>query len=188
MGSVAKSYMRKGFLIYEEVRKYLAVYEEANSHIWLCNRSLLNFLIFEENLIIFFISARCSRQFRYLFSSNRIFSTVSLENASSRWRIVIIPLYIFDTDVELCTLSFSQSYPPVTVYSNADSPQQRRRRYNVIYQSGADPRWLRSTPPYPCTLVSTKHDPDNVICTPHLQLCNFMPIFHFIGNLNLSHK
>jgi hypothetical protein len=33
MGSVAKSYMRKGFLIYEEMRKYLIIYEEAVSHI-----------------------------------------------------------------------------------------------------------------------------------------------------------
>jgi hypothetical protein len=33
MGSVAKSYMRKGFLIYEEIRKYLVLYEEAVSHI-----------------------------------------------------------------------------------------------------------------------------------------------------------
>ncbi len=30
-GAVAKSYMRKGFLIYEEVRKYLTIYEEAVS-------------------------------------------------------------------------------------------------------------------------------------------------------------
>jgi hypothetical protein len=29
MGAVAKSYMRKGFLIYEEMRKYLVIYEEA---------------------------------------------------------------------------------------------------------------------------------------------------------------
>jgi hypothetical protein len=29
MGSVAKSYMRKSFLIYEEMRKYLTKYEEA---------------------------------------------------------------------------------------------------------------------------------------------------------------
>jgi hypothetical protein len=29
MGSVAKAYMRKGFLIYEEMRKYLTKYEEA---------------------------------------------------------------------------------------------------------------------------------------------------------------
>jgi hypothetical protein len=35
MGSVAKSYMRKGFLIHEEMRKYLKihyVYEKAVSH------------------------------------------------------------------------------------------------------------------------------------------------------------
>jgi hypothetical protein len=33
MGAVAKSYMRKGFLIYEEMSKYLVIYEEAVSHI-----------------------------------------------------------------------------------------------------------------------------------------------------------
>ena len=38
MGSVAKSYMRKGFLIYEDMCKYLAMYEEVVSNVWLCNR------------------------------------------------------------------------------------------------------------------------------------------------------
>jgi hypothetical protein len=32
-GAVDKSYMRKGFLIYEEMRKYFTIYEEAVSHI-----------------------------------------------------------------------------------------------------------------------------------------------------------
>ncbi len=32
-GAVAKSHMRKGFLIYEEMRKYFTVYEETVSHI-----------------------------------------------------------------------------------------------------------------------------------------------------------
>ncbi len=32
-GAVAKSYIRKGFLIYEEMREYLIIYEEAVSHI-----------------------------------------------------------------------------------------------------------------------------------------------------------
>jgi hypothetical protein len=32
-GAVAKSYMRKGFLIYEEIRKYFPIYAEAVSHI-----------------------------------------------------------------------------------------------------------------------------------------------------------
>jgi hypothetical protein len=31
LGAVAKTYMRKGFLIYEEMRKYLVIYEEAVS-------------------------------------------------------------------------------------------------------------------------------------------------------------
>ncbi len=31
-GAVAKLYMRKGFLIYEEMRKYFPIYEEAVSH------------------------------------------------------------------------------------------------------------------------------------------------------------
>jgi hypothetical protein len=33
MVSVEKSYLRKGFLIYEEMRKYLTIYEEAVNHI-----------------------------------------------------------------------------------------------------------------------------------------------------------
>jgi hypothetical protein len=32
-GAVAKSYMRKSFLIYEEMRKYFPIYEEAVSHV-----------------------------------------------------------------------------------------------------------------------------------------------------------
>ncbi len=55
-GAVAKSFIRKGFLMYEEIRKYFPIYEEAVSHIWLCNCSILNFLRHEENFILFFIS------------------------------------------------------------------------------------------------------------------------------------
>jgi hypothetical protein len=32
-GEVPQSYMRKGFLIYEEMLKYFSIYEEAVSHI-----------------------------------------------------------------------------------------------------------------------------------------------------------
>jgi hypothetical protein len=53
MGSGPKSYMRKGFPIFEEMRKYFPIYEEAISHIRLCNCSILNFLIYEDNLIFF---------------------------------------------------------------------------------------------------------------------------------------
>jgi hypothetical protein len=38
------------------MRKYLTIYEEAVSHIRLCSCSILNFHIYEENLISFFIS------------------------------------------------------------------------------------------------------------------------------------
>ena len=48
--------MRQSFLIYEEMRKYFPIYEEAVCNIWLCNCCILNFLIYEENLIFFFIS------------------------------------------------------------------------------------------------------------------------------------
>jgi hypothetical protein len=32
-GAVTKAYMRKGFLIYEEIHKYFPIDEEADSHI-----------------------------------------------------------------------------------------------------------------------------------------------------------
>jgi hypothetical protein len=53
MEQLWKSHMRKGFRIYEEMRKYLTIYEEAVSHIRLCNCSILNFLIYEENCFSF---------------------------------------------------------------------------------------------------------------------------------------
>ncbi len=37
------------------------IYEEAISHIWLCNCSTLNFLIYEENLISFIISVHTEK-------------------------------------------------------------------------------------------------------------------------------
>ncbi len=48
MGSIAKSYMKMSFLIYEEMRKYLTIYEEeeAVGQTWICNRPLLNFLMY----------------------------------------------------------------------------------------------------------------------------------------------
>jgi hypothetical protein len=54
--------MRKGFLIFEQMRKYLVTYEEAVSHIRLCNCSLMKFLIYEENCIFFLISMRLEWQ------------------------------------------------------------------------------------------------------------------------------
>jgi hypothetical protein len=51
---------KKIFFIYKEIQMglvaYMVIYEEAVSHIWLCNRSRQNFLMYEENLIFLFIS------------------------------------------------------------------------------------------------------------------------------------
>ncbi len=56
-GAVAKSYTRKGFLIYEEMHKYFTIYEEAVSHIWLCNGPFLNFLIqYMRKILFYFLS------------------------------------------------------------------------------------------------------------------------------------
>jgi hypothetical protein len=57
MGSGAKSYMRNGFLIYEEMRNtYFIIYDEALSHIWLCTWSIWISLYMRTIFIIFFIS------------------------------------------------------------------------------------------------------------------------------------
>jgi hypothetical protein len=57
MGSGATSYMRKGLLIYEEIRKYFTIYEKAVSHIWLCTRSLWISLYMRK---IYFLFYQCS--------------------------------------------------------------------------------------------------------------------------------
>ncbi len=54
MGAVAKSYMGEGFLIYDEMRKYLVINEEAVSHIWLCHRSWIS--LGKCGIFFFFIS------------------------------------------------------------------------------------------------------------------------------------
>ncbi len=55
-GAVAKSYMTNGLVVYGEIFEHFLIYYEALPHMWLCNCSTLNFLIYEENLIFFFIS------------------------------------------------------------------------------------------------------------------------------------
>ncbi len=51
-----QSHMRMGFLIYEEMRKYFPIYEEAVSHIWIWNSYILNFPIYEEKFYFVFSS------------------------------------------------------------------------------------------------------------------------------------
>jgi hypothetical protein len=111
MGSVAKSYMRKGFLIYEEMRKkYLTLYEEAVGHILLCTRSLLNFLIYEENFIFLFISVTKKTTVK---KSRFISCTVSLQGLQLQVRA--------DQSGDLCARTLdplqpvSSAYPPFTL-------------------------------------------------------------------------
>ncbi len=59
--------MRMGFLIYEGLGKY----EEDISHMWLCNCSILNFLMYEKNLIFYLISAVSPKQLEHLYSTMR---------------------------------------------------------------------------------------------------------------------
>jgi hypothetical protein len=62
MGSVATPYTKKGFLIYEEMRKYLTMYEEAVSHYDLATDPFLISLYMRKILIFFFISVDDSRK------------------------------------------------------------------------------------------------------------------------------
>jgi hypothetical protein len=56
MGSGAKSYMRKGFLVLEEMHKNFPVYEEIARSYMILYQIPLNYLIYGENFIFFFIS------------------------------------------------------------------------------------------------------------------------------------
>ncbi len=65
MGAVANSYMRKGSLIYEEMRKYLVIYEEplvkydsATASYWIS----LNI----RKILFSFLSVQCTEESRYV--------------------------------------------------------------------------------------------------------------------------
>jgi hypothetical protein len=84
--------------IYVEMRKYLTIYEEAVGHIWLCARSLwisLNFLIYEENFILFFI---CAYSFNGL-SDAVVGQDPLLTSAQTEHHI---PVYYYTEHVALC--------------------------------------------------------------------------------------
>ncbi len=78
-GAVAKSCMRKGFLIYEEMRKYFPMYEEAVSHVWLCNCPTLNILI--RKIWFSFLSVYCMVQVKWhaggKASGNSVYATTA---------------------------------------------------------------------------------------------------------------
>ncbi len=58
-GAVSKSYMTNGLLIYGEIFVHFLIYSIRKTfliYVWLCNCSTVNFLIYEKNLMFFFIS------------------------------------------------------------------------------------------------------------------------------------
>ncbi len=90
-GTVAKSYTKKGFLVYEERRKYLVIYEEAVSHILLCNCAIPNFLIYEENFLFFFISVLSTK-------INVVFKGVDL-HVDDMVVSVVADLYVLEAEL-----------------------------------------------------------------------------------------
>ncbi len=70
-GAVAKSYMRKGILICEEMLKYFPIYEEAVSHIWLVQLLHSKFSFTWEKLIFFFITEASALIYRPSFRENK---------------------------------------------------------------------------------------------------------------------
>jgi hypothetical protein len=83
--------MKKGFLMYEEMRKYFPIYEEAVSHVWLCNCSILNFLIMRKIWFTFLsVHKIIIRFFKYFFlffslfaRSMLAFSVTCIQNSTS---------------------------------------------------------------------------------------------------------
>ncbi len=70
MGLVAKSYMRKGFLIYEEMRKYLTIFEYERPEVIhdFATDFFLNFLVNDENSIFFFFSVITKKPLQILYT------------------------------------------------------------------------------------------------------------------------
>ncbi len=122
MGAVAKSYMRKGFLhnIWGNAQ-YLVLYEEAFSHfshLWLCKRSFLDFLLYEE---FFFYQVR-RRSYRpwkkdsYMFSPDHKFMFMLYMMYTRRRRKKVPKISTYLDTVDLCNscyciLSLMSSHP-----------------------------------------------------------------------------
>jgi hypothetical protein len=87
-GTVAKSYMRKGFLIYEEMRN-ISPYMKCRLSYMTLQLLHSDSLIYEENLIFFFVSAiRVSKEpvCIDLFRQNPVFTSLHL-----RFPVHVVP-------------------------------------------------------------------------------------------------
>jgi hypothetical protein len=87
--------MRKGFLIYEEMRKYFTIYEEAVSHISFCTRSLwISFYM--RKFLFSFLSVCCAEV------SLHIFTTISGQFYVRRAKMSR-PHLFFSVHIEACS-------------------------------------------------------------------------------------
>ncbi len=137
-GAVAKPYMRKGFLIYAEMRKYFPIYEEAGNHIWLWNCSILNFLIHEENLIFFFISVFLTLSCLWIYLRS-FFSLFWLSVSVRLWFSYVS----FCLSVSLCFILLSQLLQSLSMFFCVISVWQRQ---GVLYK-GKEHRGRRRPKP-----------------------------------------
>jgi hypothetical protein len=109
--------MRKGFLIYEEMRKYFPIYEEA-----VCNCSILNFLILYMRKFLFsFLSVR----------SRLVFEQQSSYVLFSAYIIVILKLFSSDI-LYICTLQMS----PIKLLALPSIKKYTARVHVPVYNSG----------------------------------------------------
>ncbi len=99
------------------MRKNFPIYEEAVSHIWLCNCSILNFLIYEENSIFFSVPCPYVVRFpspaelsTYAFSLLHSFSCLYLFKVLRWCRVVCPPQGGWQRDVVYLGWPIAPSY------------------------------------------------------------------------------
>ncbi len=137
--------MTNGLLIYGEIVAHFLIYYEALPHIWLCNGgSTMNFLIYGENLIFFFISEDFSFAPRSLLSFFLLyiflvgFLSLFSPSQSRLVNIVMDPLsqlhqmatwclniYLYVLLLAAPTIHFQFTYMYIVQYMN------RKKRLNV---------------------------------------------------------
>ncbi len=103
-----KSYMRKGFLIYEETHKYFTIYEDTVSHIWLCNCSILNFLLYADNFIFFFISVIA--EIRRHAGGNSTGETTSKQADGNMQACIKSPINMYPIGLRKCPRAACSTY------------------------------------------------------------------------------
>jgi hypothetical protein len=80
MGAVAKSYMRKGLIIHEKMRKYLVIYEEAVSNICMTLQPFPSGFPYRRGKL-FFLFYQCVR----MIPSTSVLQLIGLLSSQNRF-------------------------------------------------------------------------------------------------------